>query len=574
MNGLNTDTERLPYYHGSISCNTAEERLLKTVDGLEKSLVMGSYLLRSHHRTLAAGSRVQCEYILSYVEENKSQGGKEKVKVKHIIIPQRRNETEQNLFLQNPQLKSVHDIVQFIASRVTSIKHPVYMNEKWKTTHEEEVTNLGTGKGEELGSKLQNIGSSSCYVCNQSVSDMEMKLGGRDSSRAQRSHQIRLKINSHIEKVHIFVDEKEQNKDRFVCPQCDHEAQTNGGLQRHIKTIHEGIRYPCPQCEYKGTTKGGLKTHIESIHKGVRFPCPHCQYKATHKTNLRKHIQQIHILNGCKRYNIGGKTHSSVTPEKRLDPFNNLNGNTTIKMNALNIEKTDSHGDILKSIVKEEPIDPIAMDEQTNSDKIELSKTHLKNIVKEEPLDHDHDDQSDLMSDINIGVKEEPIEHIKVEVDFEPIVDIKMEAEEETEDTNISDEMTKENDGMKELYKSHISNTQKPFFYPNNGQFLASSIQNLQAPQPPQMLIPTPTTIQQVSSQENSFVCPYLSCSFRTNSADNIQAHIKADHPVGKLLKCPNATCQYTFKNKAWLMRHVKNFHNLNKKEQKWVSMS
>ena len=34
-----------------------------------------------------------------------------------------------------------------------------------------------------------------------------------------------------------------------------------------------------------------------------------------------------------------------------------------------------------------------------------------------------------------------------------------MEAEEETEDTNISDEMTKENDGMKELYKSHISNT-------------------------------------------------------------------------------------------------------------------
>ena len=145
MNGLNTDTERLPYYHGSISCNTAEERLLKTVDGLEKSLVMGSYLLRSHHRTLAAGSRVQCEYILSYVEENNSQGGK--VKVKHIIIPQRRNETEQNLFLQNPQLKSVHDIVQFIASRVTSIKHPVYMNEKWKTTHEEEVTNLGTGKG-------------------------------------------------------------------------------------------------------------------------------------------------------------------------------------------------------------------------------------------------------------------------------------------------------------------------------------------------------------------------------------------------------------------------------------------
>ena len=83
MNGLNTDTERLPYYHGSISCNTAEDRLLKTVDGLEKSLVMGSYLLRSHHRTLAAGSRVQCEYILSYVEENKSQGGKEKVK--HII---------------------------------------------------------------------------------------------------------------------------------------------------------------------------------------------------------------------------------------------------------------------------------------------------------------------------------------------------------------------------------------------------------------------------------------------------------------------------------------------------------
>ena len=34
----------------------------------------------------------------------------------------------------------------------------------------------------------------------------------------------------------------------------------------------EGVKFPCSQCEYKATEKGKLLRHIKSIHEGVKFP--------------------------------------------------------------------------------------------------------------------------------------------------------------------------------------------------------------------------------------------------------------------------------------------------------------
>ena len=39
---------------------------------------------------------------------------------------------------------------------------------------------------------------------------------------------------------------------------------------KHIKSLHEGIRYNCDQCYYRATQKGSPKTHIDSQHKGTK----------------------------------------------------------------------------------------------------------------------------------------------------------------------------------------------------------------------------------------------------------------------------------------------------------------
>ena len=45
---------------------------------------------------------------------------------------------------------------------------------------------------------------------------------------------------------------------------------------------------------YKATWKSDLLKHIKSIHDGIKFPCDQCDYKATFKVNLLAHIRSKH----------------------------------------------------------------------------------------------------------------------------------------------------------------------------------------------------------------------------------------------------------------------------------------
>ena len=53
---------------------------------------------------------------------------------------------------------------------------------------------------------------------------------------------------------------------KYPCGQCEYQATTNGDLDRHRRSVHEGIKYPFQQCEYQATTKGGLDQHRRSVH--------------------------------------------------------------------------------------------------------------------------------------------------------------------------------------------------------------------------------------------------------------------------------------------------------------------
>ena len=47
----------------------------------------------------------------------------------------------------------------------------------------------------------------------------------------------------------------------------DYQATTQGSLQRHIQSTHEGIKYPCNQCDSQFTQQSHLKIHILCSHK-------------------------------------------------------------------------------------------------------------------------------------------------------------------------------------------------------------------------------------------------------------------------------------------------------------------
>ena len=54
---------------------------------------------------------------------------------------------------------------------------------------------------------------------------------------------------------------------KYPCGQCEYQATTKGSLDKHRRSVHEGIKYPCGQCEYQATTKGSLDQHRRSVHE-------------------------------------------------------------------------------------------------------------------------------------------------------------------------------------------------------------------------------------------------------------------------------------------------------------------
>ena len=55
------------------------------------------------------------------------------------------------------------------------------------------------------------------------------------------------------------------------------------------------MKYPRGQCDYQATTKGDLDKHRRSVHEGIKYPCGQCEYQATQKGNRDKHKVSIFI---------------------------------------------------------------------------------------------------------------------------------------------------------------------------------------------------------------------------------------------------------------------------------------
>ena len=77
-------------------------------------------------------------------------------------------------------------------------------------------------------------------------------------------------------------------KGRETTVELQEQATQQGDLQRHIQSVHEGIKYPCNYCDSEFTKQSSLQTHIQYISI--------CYYKASYHGDLKRHIQREHHL--------------------------------------------------------------------------------------------------------------------------------------------------------------------------------------------------------------------------------------------------------------------------------------
>eukprot|EP00092_Neocalanus_flemingeri_P002883 GFUD01003082.1.p1 GENE.GFUD01003082.1~~GFUD01003082.1.p1 ORF type:complete len:545 (-),score=88.68 GFUD01003082.1:58-1692(-) len=121
------------------------------------------------------------------------------------------------------------------------------------------------------------------------------------------------------EKSDNLLTPKNENEEKvFRCKydNCGYDTMHSSLLYRHIKYIHERIRYDCTFCDVKGIGRDGLRKHFIRKHKDHNFVlnehrisqvavpenkeylCTYinCDFKARNNPLLQRHIKHVHEL--------------------------------------------------------------------------------------------------------------------------------------------------------------------------------------------------------------------------------------------------------------------------------------
>ena len=81
---------------------------------------------------------------------------------------------------------------------------------------------------------------------------------------------------------------------KYPCHKCDKIFGNIAHLQRHTKSIHEGIKYPCNICKKAFTQKVSLDKHIKCVHEHLKFPCDMCDAILSRQDRLASHKKEKH----------------------------------------------------------------------------------------------------------------------------------------------------------------------------------------------------------------------------------------------------------------------------------------
>ena len=94
-------------------------------------------------------------------------------------------------------------------------------------------------------------------------------------------------------KIH---NQREHIKIRYPCNRCDFQARGTSDLNKHIRAIHEGIKFECDYegCNYKCAARNMLKYHAQFKHEGIYYPCDMCGNRYMEPRALKNHVKNKH----------------------------------------------------------------------------------------------------------------------------------------------------------------------------------------------------------------------------------------------------------------------------------------
>ena len=118
---------------------------------------------------------------------------------------------------------------------------------------------------------------------------------------------LKMDLNAHMKKEHPA----EAAADGLIRPRpkkppvvhaCPHCPATFGGevgkkgLERHVRGVHEKVRYPCPICERSYFSQGDMRSHVRSVHQGIKLPCrtSGCTMQFGRASDRNRHERNAH----------------------------------------------------------------------------------------------------------------------------------------------------------------------------------------------------------------------------------------------------------------------------------------
>lgn len=133
-----------------------------------------------------------------------------------------------------------------------------------------------------LSNNLPSVAQQNRIVCQQTFDDSMHKChvcGSGFMSQNQLLYHVKARHSSR----------------RFVCPQCQRTFVSRGGMNEHIKHVHQKLaRYLCETCGKGYSIRSNYLDHV-ATHTGVkRNVCSICQRQFTFRHSLKEHIIREH----------------------------------------------------------------------------------------------------------------------------------------------------------------------------------------------------------------------------------------------------------------------------------------
>ena len=129
--------------------------------------------------------------------------------------------------------------------------------------------------------------------CDKSSNEEELEQNKDEYKLKPRVIRPRLKPKK--SKTQVVFENNQNLHKSHQCDQCPKNFANKCYLDRHIRKVHEGVKYSCELCDKKFTETWTLKSHVLGVHEKLkRFKCNQCDKAYPQASGLSQHKRSIH----------------------------------------------------------------------------------------------------------------------------------------------------------------------------------------------------------------------------------------------------------------------------------------